>query len=206
MGEVRIGVLGLQGDVSEHVEMIDRTLESMNFKGKSIIIKKTEQIEKIDGLIIPGGESTTIGKMADRDNLVTGIIEKANAGMPMLCTCAGLILVARKVEDFVIGEVNQPILKILEVEIIRNAFGRQKESFEVDLSIPIIGKKPFRGVFIRSPSISSVLDNKVKVLATFDNKIIAVKQDNLFGFSFHPELTEDMRIHKLLIDSIIARG
>ena len=205
MGDLIIGILGLQGDVTEHIEKIDQTLELMNLNGKSFTIKNAEHIEKIDGLIITGGESTTIGKMADRNNLITKIREKANAGLPMLCTCAGLILMAKKVRDFVLGEVNQPILGILDVEVIRNAFGRQKDSFEVDLSIPILGEQPFRGVFIRSPSISSVLNNNVKVLATFDNKIIAVKQENLLGFSFHPELTEDIRIHKLLIDSVLAR-
>ena len=204
MNPIRIGVLGLQGDVSEHILMVNNTIKKMGLYGEALSIKNATQINEIDGLIMPGGESTTIGKMTDHNNLFTKIREKAISNMPILGTCAGLVFLAKKVRDAILGEINQPILEILGVEITRNAFGRQRESFEVNLSIPIIGEDPFLGVFIRSPLIASIMDEGVEILSTFKDKIVAVRQNNILGVTFHPELSGDIRIHKLFVEDVTS--
>jgi 5'-phosphate synthase pdxT subunit len=204
MKPIRIGVLGLQGDVSEHILMVNNTIKKMGLYGEALSVKNTTQINEIDGLIIPGGESTTIGKMTDHNNLFTKIREKAISNMPILGTCAGLAFLAKKVKDAILGEINQPILEILGVEITRNAFGRQRESFEANISIPIIGEEPFLGVFIRSPLIASIMDEGVEILSTFKDKIVAVRQNNILGVTFHPELSGDIRIHKLFVEDVTS--
>ncbi|MEM3437595.1 MAG: pyridoxal 5'-phosphate synthase glutaminase subunit PdxT [Nitrososphaerales archaeon] len=203
MGTLRIGVLALQGDVSEHIDITNLTLREMGLEGEAIIVKEKNQLDKIHGLIIPGGESTTIGRIAERYGIIPKIREVALAGMPIFGTCSGLILMAKKVRDAKIGETNQPTLGLLDVEVVRNAFGRQRESFEVSLKIPKIGKSPFPGVFIRAPSIASILSKDVEVLATYEEKIVAVQQNNLIGIAFHPELTDDIRLHEFFIDTIL---
>jgi 5'-phosphate synthase pdxT subunit len=200
---LRIGVLALQGDVSEHVDMVNMALRGMGLEGEAIIVKEKNQIDEIQGLIIPGGESTTIGRMAERYGMIPKIKDAAFAGMPILGTCSGLILMAKKVHDAKIGETSQPTLELLDIEVIRNAFGRQRESFEIDLKIPKIGKNPLTGVFIRAPAISSILSNDVEVLASYEDKILAVQQNNLTGIAFHPELTDDTRLHELFIEIIL---
>jgi 5'-phosphate synthase pdxT subunit len=203
LAPLRIGVLSLQGDVSEHTDMVNLALKRMGLEGEAIKIKKKEQIGEIHGLIIPGGESTTMGRVSELYDLIKSIKDVALVGMPMLGTCAGLILMAKKVQDAKIGETKQPILGLLEVEVVRNAFGRQRESFETNIKIPKIGKKPFPGVFIRAPAIESILSDDVEVLAYHDDKIVAVQQDGLIGVAFHPELTDDTRLHELFIELIL---
>lgn len=200
---LRVGVLALQGDVSEHIDMANNALKGMGLEGEAIIVKEKDQIDEIHGLIIPGGESTTIGRMAERYGMIPKIKDAALAGMPILGTCSGLILMAKKVRDAKIGETGQPTLGLLDVEVIRNAFGRQRESFEIDIKIPQIGKSPFPGVFIRGPAISSILSNDVEVLASYEDKIVAIQQNNLIGIAFHPELTDDTRLHELFIELIL---
>ncbi|NWG09676.1 MAG: pyridoxal 5'-phosphate synthase glutaminase subunit PdxT [Nitrososphaerales archaeon] len=203
MAPLRIGVLALQGDVSEHTDMVNLALKRMGLEGEAIKIKKKEQIDEIHGLIIPGGESTTMGRVSELYGLIKSIKDAALAGMPMLGTCAGLILMAKKVQDAKMGETKQPTLGLLEVEVVRNAFGRQRESFETNVKIPKIGKKPFPGVFIRAPIIGSILSNDVEVLAHHDDKIVTVQQDGLIGIAFHPELADDTRLHELFIELIL---
>jgi len=198
-----IGVLALQGDVSEHIDITSMALKEMGLEGEAIMVKENDQIDKIHGLIIPGGESTTIGRIAERYGMIPKIRNVALAGMPIFGTCSGLILMAKKVRDAKIGETNQPTLGLLDVEVIRNAFGRQRESFEISLKIPKIGKEPFPGVFIRAPAIASILSKDVEVLATYEEKIVAVQQNNLIGISFHPELTDDTRLHKFFIETVL---
>ncbi|MGQ9469100.1 MAG: pyridoxal 5'-phosphate synthase glutaminase subunit PdxT [Nitrososphaerales archaeon] len=200
---LRIGVLALQGAVSEHINMANTALKGMGLEGEAIIVKEKGQIDEIHGLIIPGGESTTIGRIAERYGIIPKIKEAALAGMPIFGTCSGLILMAKKVRDAKIGETSQPTLGLMDVEVIRNAFGRQRESFEAYLRIPKIGKNPFTGVFIRAPAISSILNNDVEVLARYEEKIVAVQQNNLLGIAFHPELTDDTRLHELFIETIL---
>ncbi|MCP8309118.1 MAG: pyridoxal 5'-phosphate synthase glutaminase subunit PdxT [archaeon] len=200
---LRIGVLALQGDVSEHIDMTNIALKGMGLEGEAIIVKEKDQIDEIHGLIIPGGESTTIGRMAERYGIITRIKDAALAGMPIFGTCSGLILMAKKVRDAKIGEMDQPTLGLLDVEVIRNAFGRQRESFETDLKINKIGKNPFPAVFIRAPAMISILSNDVEVIARYEDKIVGVQQNSLMGIAFHPELTDDTRLHELFIELIL---
>ena len=182
-----MGVLSLQGAVEEHLRMIKRC----GFEG--IKVKTVEDLRKVDRLIIPGGESTTIGKLAKIYNLDREITKKGKEGMPIFGTCAGMILLANKV----VGN-EQIRFNLIDIVVERNAFGRQVDSFEVDLNIENFTGKPFRAVFIRAPYIKKIGSN-VKVLAKFKGKIIMAQQKNILVSSFHPELTDDLRVHKYFL-------
>ncbi len=191
---MNIGVLALQGAVREHIQMIERC------KARGISIKRPHELSLIDALIIPGGESTTIDKLMEKYNFVE-TIRKLNAdGLPVYGTCAGLILLAKK-----ITEGTQPLLKLMDIEVKRNAFGRQRESFEADLDISELGSRSYKGVFIRAPWIESV-GQGVTVMAKFDGKIIMARQDKLLVSAFHPELTGDCRIHEYFIERFVKQG
>lgn len=190
MAKTVIGVLALQGAVREHLQMIKRC------GSEGCSIKKTEELAGIDGLIIPGGESTAIGKLIVKYGFILPIRRLYQKKVPIYGTCAGLILLAKK-----ITEGHQPLLKLMDIEAKRNAFGRQRESFEADLSIPEIGPEPFRGVFIRAPWIESV-SRDVAVMAHFDGKIVMTRQGGLLVTAFHPELTGDKRIHHYFIEMV----
>lgn len=187
---MKIGVLALQGAVREHIWMIKKC------GVEGISIKKPHQLREIDALIIPGGESTTLGSLMVEYDFVRPIKDFYKQGFAIYGTCAGLILLAKK-----ITEGSQPLLGLMDIEARRNAFGRQRESFETDLNIPELGKKPFRGVFIRAPWVESVGSN-VKVMSRFSEKIVMARQGNLLVTAFHPELTEDIRIHKYFIGMV----
>ncbi len=191
---VRVGVLALQGAFIEHFHV----LKKFDFV-EPVFVKKNEDLDNIEGLIIPGGESTTIGRLLERYNMRENLKEKILNGLPVFGTCAGLILLSKKIEQ----DYEQPLLGVLDVVIKRNAFGGQKESMEIDLNIKGFDS-PFRAVFIRAPVIKEV-GNGVEVLATLDEGAVFVKQGNILGASFHPELTEDLRIHKFFIDIILKR-
>jgi 5'-phosphate synthase pdxT subunit len=194
---MKIGVIGLQGAVSEHIDATKRAMQKLGIKGEVIWAGRPEQVEDLDGIVIPGGESTTIGKLM----LTTGIIEKvrkkAAKGTPILGTCAGLITLAKH-GDAQVVRTKQPLLGLMDIRVVRNAFGRQRESFETDLEIPILGKDPLRAVFIRAPAVEEIMGN-VQVLAKFQDKIVAVKQDNIVAVAFHPELTSDTRLHEYFL-------
>jgi pyridoxal 5'-phosphate synthase pdxT subunit len=195
MAQLTIGVLGLQGDVEEHMAMIERC------GAAALSVKTPEQIKAVDALIIPGGESTTVGAMLERFNLQKPLLDRVKKGMPVWGTCMGMIVMAEKVTGS-----SQPTLGLLHIEVKRNAFGRQIESAEVPLEIAGLTGKPFPGVFIRSPWIESAKD-KAKIIATLDGKGVMVRQGNLLGTSFHPELTDDPRVHKMFLEMVgQARG
>ncbi|MCS7097787.1 MAG: pyridoxal 5'-phosphate synthase glutaminase subunit PdxT [Candidatus Methanomethyliaceae archaeon] len=196
-----IGVLALQGAIEEHLAMTKLAFKDMGIDGEIIQVKKSSDVGRINGLIIPGGESTTIGRAASMSQLLQLIKQRISEGMPVLGTCAGLILLAKSVYDRVLGKTEQPIIGLMDVVVERNAFGRQRDSFEADLDIPIIGDKKFKGVFIRAPAIREIGPN-VEVLCKLGGVIVAVMQDNIIGTSFHPELTNDSRIHQLLIKKV----
>ena len=166
-------------------------------------VRYSESIAELDGLILPGGERTVIGNLLSiQGNIFQTIKKKITEGMPVLGTCAGLIMLSKRTYDKVVGETKQKLFGVLDVVIERNAFGRQHESFEVDLDIPILGKELFRGIFIRSPIINNVGES-VNILTKLNDKIVAVKQNNIIGTSFHPELSTDRRLHELFIkDSV----
>jgi len=199
MGLIRmkIGVIGLQGAVSEHLGAMKRAMQKLGIKGEVIWVGRPEQLEGIDGIIIPGGESTTIGKLMLTTGLFEDVRRKAADGIPVLGTCAGLIILAKRGDEQVI-RTKQPLLGLMDISVIRNAFGRQRESFEVDLEIPILGEEPLRAVFIRAPAVEEVWGD-VQVLAKFQGKIVGVKQGNLIAVAFHPELTLDTRLHEYFL-------
>ena len=203
MNSIKIGVLGIQGDIEENVLSTEEALKRQNLIGTVESVRYSESIEELDGLILPGGESTVIGNLLSIQGKVFQTIEKRiTEGMPVLGTCAGLIMLSKRAYDRVVGETKQKLFGILDVVIERNAFGRQHESFEVDLEIPLLGRDPFRGIFIRAPIINNVGEN-VTILTKLNDKIVAVKQNNVIGTSFHPELSEDRRLHELFIKDIL---
>lgn len=185
----RVGVLALQGDVREHM----RLLETLGADATSV--KTPEQLDSVEGLVIPGGESTTIGKMAGRFGLLEPLRSAAENGLPIYGTCAGMILLGGAVT-----EGDQPLLGILDVVVKRNAFGRQNESFEADLDIEGLDT-PFHAVFIRAPWIEKV-GSEVEILSEVDDHPVMVRQGSILATSFHPELTGDGRIHQMLLDLI----
>jgi pyridoxal 5'-phosphate synthase pdxT subunit len=203
LSNIKIGVLGIQGDIEENILSVSEALKNLNLQGTVESVRYSESIAELDGLILPGGESTVIGNLLSiQGNIFQTIKKKITEGMPVLGTCAGLIMLSKRTYDKVVGETKQNLFGVLDVVIERNAFGRQHESFEVDLDIPILGKELFRGIFIRSPIINNVGES-VNILTKLNDKIVAVKQNNIIGTSFHPELSTDRRLHELFIkDSV----
>jgi len=194
---MKIGVIGLQGAVSEHLETTKRAMQKLGIKGEVIWAGRSEQLDDLDRIIIPGGESTTIGKLMLTTGLFEKVREKAANGTPILGTCAGLIILAKRGDEQVV-RTKQPLLGLMDISVIRNAFGRQRESFETDLEIPVLGKEPLKAVFIRAPAVEEVWGD-VQVLAKFQGKIVGVKQGNLIAVAFHPELTPDTRLHEYFL-------
>lgn len=205
--EVQIGVLAVQGDVLEHVNMMNEVLDKKGIKSKTILVRKPEQIEQLDGLIIPGGESTVMSRLVSEirfDNkLVNTIREKVKNGMAILGTCAGTIMLSKTSKDHVVKDFSQVILELMDIDVIRNKYGRQQVSFELPITIEGFGKQPFPGVFIRAPVITSVGKN-VDILARNSEEIFAAKQGKLLAATFHPELTDDMRFHEYFLNLILS--
>jgi 5'-phosphate synthase pdxT subunit len=203
LSNIKVGVLGIQGDIEENILSTEEALKKLNLRGTVESVRYSESVAELDGLILPGGESTVIGSLLSIQGKVFQTIEKKiKEGMPVLGTCAGLIMLSKRTYDKVVGETKQKLFGMLDVVIERNAFGRQHESFEVDLEIPVLGKEPFRGIFIRSPIINNVGES-VTILTKLNDKIVAVKQNNIIGTSFHPELSADIRLHELFIKDIL---
>ncbi|MBM7581030.1 pyridoxal 5'-phosphate synthase glutaminase subunit PdxT [Jeotgalibacillus terrae] len=185
-----IGVLGLQGAVREHV----RSIEAGG--AKAVVVKKAEQLTNIDGLILPGGESTTMRRLIDVYGLMEPLRAFAASGKPMFGTCAGLILLAGEIAGY-----DEPHLGVMDVVVERNSFGRQKESFEADLMITGIEGDPYTAVFIRAPHIVSAGPD-TQVLATHNDRIVLARHGQFLGCSFHPELTEDHRLTEYFIKMV----
>ncbi|GAC1471782.1 MAG: pyridoxal 5'-phosphate synthase glutaminase subunit PdxT [Chloroflexota bacterium] len=193
----RIGVLALQGDVAEHASMLAAS------GADTVPVKRAEQLDDVDGLIIPGGESTTMGKLLRRFELLAPLRARVRAGFPVYGTCAGMILLADEIED---AGKDQPGIGGMNIVVQRNAFGRQRESFETDLSVPTVGDQPVHAVFIRAPLISRV-GSGVDVLARLhDGRAVAARQGHLLVSSFHPELTGDSRMHRYFLDVVADRN
>ncbi len=186
----RIGVLALQGDVSEHVTAIERAMQG---QGEVVEIKKPGQMEHCLALVLPGGESTAIFRQLERSGLTEELKAAAISGKPILATCAGLVLVSQEIE----GDRRFKPLGLMDIKVSRNAFGPQRESFEADLDIEGL-ERPYRAVFIRAPAIAEV-GIGVQVLAKVGDAAVAVRQKNLLALAFHPELTCDLRIHQLFL-------
>jgi 5'-phosphate synthase pdxT subunit len=192
---MRIGVLAAQGAFLEHIASLQR------LGVEAFPVRLPRDLAQTDGLIIPGGESTSISKLMLDYNLVEEIKNLAKKGLPVFGTCAGMILLAKDITD---GNRVEP-LRLMDIKVRRNAFGRQKESFEADLSIPALGEKPFHAIFIRAPLIEQI-DSGVKVLARLDDgTIVAVRERKLLASAFHPELTDDLRFHQYFLDMVTAK-
>lgn len=199
--ELLIGVLALQGDVEENIKATTDALREMNLKGKVISVRYPDEILKVDGLIIPGGESTVMGLLLSiKNGLLDSITKVLQNRIPIMGTCAGMIVLAKKSYDKVVGNKKQLLLAALDIEIERNSFGRQYDSFESTLEISGIGND-FKGIFIRAPTVIST-GSRVQILSKFDGKIVAVQQENIIGTSFHPELSGDNRMHRMFIELI----
>ena len=187
-----VGVLALQGDVREHVS-------ALNDCGvEAISVRTPEELEEVQALVVPGGESTTISKLARSFNLIDPIRVRIRAGMPVYGSCAGLILLADRILDAIDG---QESFGGLDVTARRNAFGRQVDSFESDIEFKGLTGPKFRAIFIRAPWIEEC-GPSVEVLARIDNHPVAVRSGNLLATSFHPELTSDNRVHRYFVESI----
>ena len=190
---MKIGVLGLQGDVREHCVALDSA------GATPVVVKTADQLASVDALVMPGGESTTIGKLLDRFALLGPLRERAEAGMPLYGTCAGAILMSKEIS----GDQAAPFrVPVLDVVTRRNAYGRQVNSFETDLTVTGLDE-PFRAVFIRAPVFEGVGDG-VETLASVDDHAVLVRQGPLLASTFHPEMTGDNRVHELFVS--IVRG
>jgi 5'-phosphate synthase pdxT subunit len=188
---MRIGVLAVQGAFAEHLAVLRK------LKAEALPVRLPLELISLDGLIIPGGESTTISRLMRDYDLSDKIRKLAESGLPILGTCAGLIILAKEISDSKVET-----LGLMDIVVRRNAFGRQRESFEAELAIPALGEKPFPGVFIRAPIIEQANGN-VAVLSRLDNgTIVATRQEKLIATAFHPELTDDLRLHKYFMDIV----
>ena len=192
-GAPRVGVLAYQGDVREHLAALEAA------GAVPVEVRRVEELDAVDGLVIPGGESTVIGKLAARYGLLEPLRARVAAGLPVLGTCAGMIFLAREVEG-----PAQELLGVLDVRVRRNAFGRQVASFEAEVDVKGVDGGPVAGAFIRAPWVADA-GPEVEVLAEVDGKVVAVRQGNLLATAFHPELTGEVRLHRWLVDLVLGR-
>ncbi|MDR1345898.1 MAG: pyridoxal 5'-phosphate synthase glutaminase subunit PdxT [Bacteroidales bacterium] len=187
---MKIGILALQGAVREH----RRILQRLGVETPDVL--NPEDLDGIDGLILPGGESTAVGKLLVRYNLLEPIAELGRKGLPIFGTCTGLILLSKHINNS-----EQYRLGLMDTHVERNAFGRQLASFEADMPIPVLGDTPFHTIFIRAPYIDSIGGN-VRVLLSYQDKILFAEQDNFLAAAFHPELTDDTRVHEYFLSKL----
>jgi pyridoxal 5'-phosphate synthase pdxT subunit len=192
-GAPRVGVLAYQGDVREHLAALEAA------GAVPVEVRRVEELDAVDGLVIPGGESTVIGKLAARYGLLEPLRARVVAGLPVLGTCAGMIFLAREVEG-----PAQELLGVLDVRVRRNAFGRQVASFEAEVDVKGIDGGPVAGAFIRAPWVADA-GPEVEVLAELEGKVVAVRQGNLLATAFHPELSGEVRLHRWLVGLIAER-
>ena len=195
-GDLRVGVLALQGDVREHL----RALRAAG--AEAVEVRRPAELAGVDGLVLPGGESTTIGRLLRIFELLEPLRDAVADGLPVYGSCAGMILLARDVLD---GRPDQPLIGGLDVVVRRNAFGRQVDSFEADLDVTGVTGPPVHAVFIRAPWVEKAGD-AVTVLARVGEHPVAVRQGHLLATSFHPELTGDTRMHELFVEMVQQRG
>lgn len=188
---MKIGVLALQGAVAEHVKSLQQAGAD-----EVVTVKWPADLEGVDGLVLPGGESTTMGKLMNKYELMEPVRELAQKGLPMFGTCAGLILLSKRIHGQDWSHIG-----VLDALVDRNSFGRQVDSFETDLDIKGVEGEPYRAVFIRAPHIMEV-GPEVEVLSTFNDRIVAARQGNVLGASFHPELTDDVRLHGYFLNMV----
>lgn len=188
-----VGVLALQGDVREHVRVLTGLGADVD------LVRRPSELAGVDGLVIPGGESSVIDKLARAFGMHEPIRDAIAAGMPMYGTCAGLILLADRITDGIVG---QQTFGGLDVTVRRNAFGSQADSFETDLEVPALGAPPVHAVFIRAPLVTQAGEEVEELARLDDGRVVAVRQGTLLGTSFHPEMTGEHRFHDLFLDTV----
>lgn len=188
----RIGVLALQGDVSEHILALQKSAPDLDV----VAVRKPGQIDRCKALVIPGGESTTIRRQMDSSGITQELVAAARSGMPVLATCAGMVLICREI----VGEGRFRPLGLMDIAVSRNAFGPQRESFEADLDFKGLDR-PYRAAFIRAPLIAES-GQGVEVLARLEEGVVAAREKNLLALAFHPELTDDSRIHQIFLEML----
>ncbi len=196
---MQVGVIGVQGDVSEHVDAVRGAMAKGGFGGDVVTVRRREDLAACHALTIPGGESTTIGKLLVRTGLHDDIVRRAAEGMPILGTCAGCILLAKEGDDQV-RTTHTELLGLMDMAVDRNAFGRQRESFEADLAVDGLDR-PFHGVFIRAPAIMRTWDD-CRIAAKLEDVIVFARQGHLWAACFHPELSGDFRIHVAFLNLV----
>lgn len=192
---MKIGILAFQGSFEEHATMVKRAISELSYSGDVISLKKPSQLDTIDAVILPGGESTTIGTLANLTGLLPELREKIASGLPVLGTCAGAILLAKEAVDSRVKDKKQPLIGTMNIGVVRNYFGRQRESFESSLNL--YGER-INTVFIRAPAIVKTW-GKAEVLAHFNNVIAAAEEDNMIATIFHPELSDSTVVHRALL-------
>jgi 5'-phosphate synthase pdxT subunit len=198
---VKVGVIAVQGAVSEHLEAFERAFHDLGKKGQAVPVRRQKDLEGVQALAIPGGESTTISKLLIKFGLFDGIVKRAEEGLPVMGTCAGLVLLAREGDEEV-RRTGTRLLGLMDMAVDRNAFGRQRESFEADIPVGLPGpewKRPYPAVFIRAPAITRVW-GRCKALARVEDAIVLAEQGTLLAAAFHPELTADTRLHRRLLE------
>jgi len=193
---MKIGILALQGDISEHAEITKKACEELGIDSKIIPLKTRDQLPDLDRIIIPGGESTTIGKLLVINKIFDELKEMISKGLPVLATCAGLILLAKRGNGD-IEKTNQPLMGLMDINVKRNAFGRQRESFEAEVEF-LPEKTKITGVFIRAPVILEV-GKGVEIVARYEDLIVGAREKNMLAVAFHPELTDDTTVHKYFL-------
>ena len=197
---MKVGVVAVQGAVSEHVEVLNKAMKELKIDGNAVYVRNVKDLDDISGLVIPGGESTTIDRLMITTGMYEKIIELAKKRLPILGTCAGTILLAKEGDEQV-KQTNTRLLGLMDMEVLRNAYGRQVDSFEVNVNIPEIDDKPFRAIFIRAPMIEKVWDD-TKIWAKYQDTIIGAKKGNILALTFHPELSNDLRVHEYFLEMI----
>jgi 5'-phosphate synthase pdxT subunit len=196
---MRIGVIAIQGNVEEHVNAIKKALRQLNLEAEVIKIKHSGLVPVCDAIILPGGESTTLGRLMEREGIADEIKKVALAGVPVMGTCAGLVLLA-KYGDMQVERTKQPLLGLMDIHVNRNAFGRQRESYECQVDFKGLGS-PFNAVFIRAPAITGC-GKDVEILSECSGLIVAAREKNMLALAFHPELTDDLRIHHYFLKMV----
>jgi 5'-phosphate synthase pdxT subunit len=197
---MKIGVLAYQGSFEEHALQAKRALDKLKIDGEIIAVKRVNDLD-VDGIIIPGGESTTIGIVAQRMGLLEPLKEKIMEGLPVLGTCAGAIMLAKDVSDAKVGKKSQPLIGVMDISVIRNYYGRQRESFEANVDLRSIGGGIEKVVFIRAPAIVKVFGN-AKSLSQFKDVHVMVQENNLLATTFHPELSGTTIVHEYFISMV----
>ncbi len=189
--EITIGILALQGDYEAHKKMLSHIGGAA-----TLLVRSVEELHMCDGMIIPGGESTTIGKLLVKHDIIDPLIRKVQDGMPLYGTCAGMILMAKE-----IAGSEQTRLGVTNISVARNAFGRQVDSFEAQIPFASLEGDPVEGVFIRAPYVTKTW-GEVEILAKYQDKIVGIREKNMLAIAFHPELTSDTRVHELFLEMV----